>query len=85
MAARRTDLGGWGKGKLTGARPSMSMKLGIGNQRRQAGVEVGGASGRVGEHRGIALELVDVQVAPDGGQSRLSAWRPPGGGGTEGN
>jgi hypothetical protein len=37
---------------------------------------VGGASGRVREHRGIASELVDVQAVPNGGQSRLSTWRP---------
>jgi hypothetical protein len=37
---------------------------------------VGGASGQVGEHQGITAELVDVQAALDGGQSRLFAWRP---------
>jgi hypothetical protein len=30
-AVRRTDLGGWVKGKLTGARPSMTMKSGSGD------------------------------------------------------
>jgi hypothetical protein len=48
----------------------------MGTQRWQARGEVGGASGRVGEHLGIAVELVDVQAALDDGQSRLSAWRP---------
>jgi hypothetical protein len=37
---------------------------------------VGEASGRVGEHWGIAAELMDVQAASDDGQSRLSMWRP---------
>jgi hypothetical protein len=48
----------------------------VGTQRRQAGGELRGSSGRVGEHQGIATELVDVQAAPDSGRSRLSTWRP---------
>jgi hypothetical protein len=36
---------------------------------------VGGTSGRIREHRGIAVELMDMQAAPDSGRSRLSVWR----------
>jgi hypothetical protein len=43
-------------------------------RRWQAEGEVGGAGGRVEEHPGVGAEVVDVEVAPDGGRRGLSVW-----------
>jgi hypothetical protein len=74
--ARRNDLGGWERESSSELGHPLWQNLVAGTQRQQARGEVGGASGRVREHQGIAMELVDVQEAPNDGQSRLFVWRP---------
>jgi hypothetical protein len=83
--ARRTDLGGWGKGKLTGATPSMAAKS-DGGDSTLAGRRGGGWHWWSG--RRAAGHRVRAHGCKAGTGQRLEQVvhvEAPGGGGTEGN